>query len=54
MSALSHIIHTAIETVRPSLENLYVQRERLSAWEFDLMLLAIRSTFLDLQRGSDA
>ncbi len=54
VSALSHIIHTAIETVRPSLENLYVQRERLSAWEFDLMLLAIRSTFLDLQRGSDA
>ncbi|MBE0643240.1 MAG: hypothetical protein IH600_04105 [Bacteroidetes bacterium] len=53
VSVLSHIIHLAIDAVRPSLENLYIKRGRLSLWEFELMLLAIKATFLDLQRGDD-
>jgi len=53
VTALSHIILRAIETVRSSLERFYIERGRLSPWEFEILLLAIRSSFLDLQRGED-
>lgn len=54
VAALSHVVQRAIETVRSSLERFYIERGRLSPWEFEILLLAIRSSFLDLKRGEDA
>ncbi|MFZ1731688.1 MAG: hypothetical protein WBQ23_12710 [Bacteroidota bacterium] len=53
IAVLSHIVQRSVETVRSSVERLYIERNRLTGWEFELLLYAIKSSFLDLRWGEE-
>lgn len=53
VAVLSQVIQQSIETVRNAVEDLYIARNRLTAWEFDILMYAIKSSFLDLRWGEE-
>lgn len=48
VAVLSHTLHRAVENVRVSLERTYIDRKRLTRGEFELLLRAVRTSFLDV------
>jgi hypothetical protein len=53
VAVLSHTIQRAIESVRQSLERFYIERERLTRTEFELILNAIKASFLEDAQGGE-
>ncbi|MDX9758459.1 MAG: hypothetical protein RBU27_04780 [Bacteroidota bacterium] len=45
---LSHTVQRAVENVRVSLEHIYIERKRLTRAEFELLLRAVRASFLEV------
>lgn len=53
IAVLSHTIQRAIESVRQSLERFYIERSRLTRTEFELILHAIKASFLEAAQGGE-
>lgn len=53
VAVLSHTIQRAIESVRQSLERFYIERNRLTRTEFELILHAIKTYFLETAQGGE-
>lgn len=53
VAVLAHVVHRAVDRVLSSFERFYLERERLTREEFDIMLHAIRGAFLDDRLGED-
>ena len=52
-TVLSHTVQRAVENVRVSLERSYVERNRLTREEFELVLSAVRTSFLDVAKEDE-
>lgn len=53
VAVLSHTVQRAIETVRQSLERFYIERNRLTRTEFELILHAVKASFLEAAQGGE-